>query len=51
MFGPDQKVILKLLELPFAEKALKLLEMELQDGAYPLLVEIDPTFDDKRAFF
>jgi len=34
MFGPYQKVILHLVELPQAEGPLKGLEMELSDGAY-----------------
>ena len=34
MFGPYQKVILHLVELPFAEKYLKGLVMELKDSAY-----------------
>ena len=34
MFGPYQKVILQLLELPAAEKVLQGLCMELKDGAY-----------------
>lgn len=37
MFGPYQKVILQLLELPAAEKVLKGLVMELNDGAYSLV--------------
>jgi len=37
MFGPYQKVILHLIELPAAEKVLKGLIMELNDGAYPLV--------------
>ena len=37
MFGPYQRVILHLVELPAAEGALKGLEMELMDGAYNLL--------------
>ena len=34
MFGPYQRVILQLLELPQAENVLKGLVMELKDGAY-----------------
>jgi malate dehydrogenase len=34
MFGPYQKVILHLVELPAAEGPLKGLAMELGDGAY-----------------
>jgi hypothetical protein len=37
MFGPYQKVILHLIERPAAEKVLKGLIMELNDGAYPLV--------------
>ncbi len=37
MFGPDQPVILQLVELPVAMDALKGVAMELEDGAYPLL--------------
>ena len=45
MFGPYQKVILHLIELPAAEKVLKGLVMELNDGAYPLVHSIVPTTD------
>jgi malate dehydrogenase len=45
LFGPYQKVILQLLELPFAEGALKGLVLELQDGAFPLVAQIIPTLD------
>ena len=37
MFGPYQKVILQLIELPAAEKVLQGLIMELKDGAYNLV--------------
>lgn len=50
MFGPYQKVILQLLELPAAEKVLKGLVMELNDGAYPLVHEIIPSTDANIAF-
>lgn len=52
MFGPEQPVILQLLELP-AEKAMKALEgvaMELDDCAFPLLKGIVCTSDPKVAF-
>lgn len=45
MFGPYQKVILQLIELPAAEKVLKGLVMELNDGAYPLVHSIVATTD------
>ena len=34
-----------MIDLPFAQKALDGLVMELNDGAYPLLHEIVPTMD------
>ena len=37
MLGPDQPVILHLVELPQAEKALEGVCMELDDCAFPLL--------------
>lgn len=43
MFGPTQRVILHLIELPFAQKALDGLVSELQDGAFDLLEDIVPT--------
>ena len=52
MFGPDQKVILQLIEVPF-EKAMKALEgvaMELDDCAFPLLHSMVLT-DDARVGF
>jgi malate dehydrogenase len=52
MFGPEQPVILQLLEVP-AEKPMKALEgvaMELDDCAFPLLKAIVPTSDPKVAF-
>jgi malate dehydrogenase len=50
MFGANQQVILQLLELPFAEEALKGLVMELKDGAYEAVHEIIPTTDPEVAF-
>ena len=52
MFGPDQPVILHLLEVP-VEKAMKALEgvaMELDDCAFPLLQGIVLTDDPKVGF-
>ena len=52
MFGPAQRVILHLIELPFAQKALDGLVMELQDGAYELLEDIVAvTTDDMEKGF
>lgn len=50
MFGPYQKVILQLIELPNAEGPLKGLVMELMDGAYPLVHQIVPTTDAMVGF-
>ncbi len=52
MFGPEQPVILQLIEVPF-EKAMKALEgvaMELEDCAFPLLHGIVQTSDPAVGF-
>lgn len=52
MFGPDQPVILQLLEVP-VEKVMKALEgvaMELEDCAFPLLADIVQTSDPHVGF-
>jgi len=52
MFGPDQPVVLQLLEVP-VEKAMKALEgvaMELEDCAFPLLQGMVLTDDPKVGF-
>ncbi len=50
MLGKDQPVILNLLEITPALDALKGVVMELQDCAFPLLVDIVQTDDAKVAF-
>jgi malate dehydrogenase len=52
MLGPDQPVILQLLELPLdkAQAALKGVMMELEDCAFPLLAGMSGTADPKVAF-
>lgn len=50
LFGPDQPVVLRLLEIEPAMKALEGVCMELDDGAYPLLADIVPTSDLNVAF-
>ncbi len=50
MLGPDQPVILQLLEIPPAMKALLGVAMELDDCAFPLLSEIICTDDAEEAF-
>lgn len=52
MLGKDQPVILQLLEIPVekAQQALKGVIMELDDCAFPLLVDVIGTDDPKVAF-
>lgn len=50
MLGPDQPVILQLLEIPPAMNALKGVVMELDDCAFPLLHEIVASDDPNVAF-
>jgi malate dehydrogenase len=50
MFGPDQPVILRLLEIPQALSSLQGVGMELEDCALPLLYDIVLT-DDARIGF
>jgi malate dehydrogenase len=50
MFGPNNNVILHLLEMEQAKPALLGVEMELNDGAFPLLHGIVATTDPIQAF-
>ena len=50
LLGPDQKVNLKLLEIPSALDALKGVAMELDDCAFPCLESITATDDVSMAF-
>ena len=52
MLGPDQPVILQMLELPIdkAQAALRGVMMELEDCAFPLLAGMVGTADPKVAF-
>ena len=50
MLGPDQPVILQLLEIPPAMKALEGVVMELNDCAFPLLAGIETSDDPNTAF-
>jgi len=52
MLGNDQPIILQLLELPMekAQQALKGVIMELEDCAFPLLIDIIGTSDPIVAF-
>jgi malate dehydrogenase len=50
LLGADQPVVLRLLEIEPAMKALEGVVMELDDCAFPLLSEIVPTSQTKTAF-
>lgn len=50
VFGPDQPVILQILEIPQAMEALKGVVMELSDAAQPLVQDIIATDDANVAF-
>jgi malate dehydrogenase len=50
MFGPQQPVSLRLLDVPEAADPLRACEMELRDCASPLLAELSSTTDPRRAF-
>ncbi len=50
MLGPDEKIDLRLLEIPDAVKAAEGTAMELQDCAFPLLASTEIFDDPKRAF-
>ena len=50
MLGKDQPVILQMLELPAAQKALKGVMMELEDCAFPTLAGMVGTDDPNVAF-
>ena len=50
MLGPDQPVILQLLEIPPAMGALEGVAMELDDGAFPLLAGMTLSDDPNAAF-
>ena len=50
MLGPDQPIILQLIEMPPALDSLKGVEMELRDCAFPLLHDIICTADVNHGF-
>ena len=49
-YGPNQPIILQLLEIPPGMKALEGVVMELQDSAFPLVHGIEISDDPNRAF-
>ena len=50
LLGPDQPVVLRLLEIEPGMKALEGVVMEIDDGAFPLVSDIVATTDLKTAF-
>jgi malate dehydrogenase len=50
MLGPDQPIVLRLLEIEPAMKALEGVAMELDDCAFPLLSDIVLTSNTEKAF-
>lgn len=50
MFGNDQPISLRILEIPAAFKTLEGVKMELEDCAFPLLKEIRIETDARKAF-
>ena len=50
VYGPDQPVVLQLLDLPQALSAVRGVVMELEDCAFPLLAGIEVTDDPATAF-
>src|ERR1700741_2960542 len=50
MFGADQPVVLRMLEIEPAMKSLEGVAMELDDCAFPLLAGIEATSELKTAF-
>ena len=50
LLGPDQPVVLRLLEIEAVMKSLEGVVMELEDGAHPLLEGIVATSDATKAF-
>jgi len=50
MLGPDEKIDLRLLEIPDAVKAAEGTALELQDCAFPLLSSTEIFDDPKKAF-
>lgn len=50
MFGPDQPVSLRLIEVPAGMDRLRGVGMEVQDGAFPLVVGMQQTSDAEAGF-
>lgn len=50
VFGPNQPIVLVLLDIPPMKEVLEGMVMELMDCALPLLVEVVPSVCEKEAF-
>src|SRR5438876_7088129 len=50
MFGPDQPIVLRMLEVEPAMKSLEGVAMELDDCAFPMLVGMELTSKPEEAF-
>lgn len=50
LLGPDQPVILQLLDIPVAEQTMRGVLMELEDCAFPLLQDMTASTDPETAF-
>jgi malate dehydrogenase len=50
MFGPDQPIVLRMLEIEAAMKGLEGVAMELDDCAFPLLADVLLTSHTEKAF-
>src|SRR6202158_5151560 len=50
MFGPDQPIVLRMLEIEAAMKGLEGVAMELDDCAFPLLTDMVLTSNTAKAF-
>ena len=50
MFGPDQPIVLRMLEIEAAMKGLEGVAMELDDCAFPLLTDMVLTSNTEKAF-
>src|SRR3981189_1220586 len=50
LLGPDQPIVLRMLEIEPAMKSLEGVAMELDDCAFPLLLDMERTSDTEKAF-
>jgi malate dehydrogenase len=50
LLGPDQPIVLRMLEIEPAMKSLEGVAMELEDCAFPLLLDMELTSDTEKAF-